>query len=126
MTSAPSLSSTAPAPFIEYVTPAPAHPMIDYVASSPVIPHISPAPTATFAVPSQQFSPVATMADQMVGIPAPRLRQMDMAKVTGVLCAAPVPTIELVTLTPVVERTTSAPATTQFSPPSPWQPTQHA
>ena len=102
---------------IEFVTPALAHLVIEYVASSPVIPHISPAPTATFAAPSQEFSPVATMADKIVCIPAPSIAtEMEMAKVTGVLCAAPVPMIEPVTPTPVVERTTSASATTQLSP----------
>ena len=114
VTSAPSLSSTAPAPVIEFVTFALAHPVIEYVASSPVIPHISLAPTATFAAPSQQFSPVATMADQIVGIPALSIAtEMEMAKV---FCAARVPMIELVTPTPVLERITSAPVTTQFSP----------
>ena len=118
---APSLSSTAPAPVIEYVTPAPAHPVIDYVASSPVNPNISLALTATFAAPSQKFSPVATMADQVVGIPAPSTAtEMEMAKVTGVLCAAPVPMIELVTPSHLHLQRHS------FLPPSPWQPTQSA
>ena len=56
------------------------------------------------------------MEDQIVCIPASTIAtEMEIAKVTGILCAAPVPMIEPVTLTPVVERTTSAPATTQLS-----------
>ena len=120
---APSLSSKAPTPMIEYVTPAPAHPVIDYVASSFVNLHMSLAPTGTSAAPSQKFSPVATMADQIVGIPAPLDcdRDGDGESDWCSLCSASPNdrACDAYTCGLHLQRHS-------FLPPSPWQPTQSA